>query len=180
MLDKLIDLILNAAGLFKFWVVVREYERGVVLRLGRFNREIEPGFHWVWPMSVDEVLTDNVVPRTYNLGAQSLTTNDGKCVTVGGVVTASIRNIRKALLEVEGVDHALVDSCSTVIARFVAQSTWDQLMHGIGSEKLTADCREIATDYGIKIVRVQLADCSVSRAIRLHTTQSYHSTPMSS
>lgn len=170
MLDKLLDLLVEWVKFFVFFYVVDEYERGVVLRFGRFLKEVEPGFHWCLPFNIDVAHLDNVVPRTHVLGAQSLVTMDGKIIVVAGVVTAAIRDIKKAVLEVEGVDHALIDSCLAAIGSMVSSSTWDDLASEAFSESLTKACRKQAWRYGIEIQRVQLSDLSPCRAIRLHTS----------
>jgi len=173
MIDKLLDLIVNFIDLFRFWQVIKDYERGVVLRLGVFHQELAPGLHWIRPLGIDNVLIDNVVPRTVALGAQSLMTKDGVTVAVSAVVTAQIRYIRKALLEVEGVDHALVDSCSASVAEHVARSTWDELRATAGAETLLKECRKQAFQYGIEVSRVQLSDITTCRVIRLHVANGH-------
>lgn len=52
-LNRILDTILGALDLFRFWIVLDEYEAGVMLRFGRFHHELGPGWHWRWPMHVD-------------------------------------------------------------------------------------------------------------------------------
>jgi len=171
MFDKFIDVLLTCIQWFVPFVVVDQFERAIVLRFGKFHRHLEPGFHWVIPLEVEKVLADNVVPRTVNLGAQSLTTKDGKLVVVGGVITASIRDVKKALLEVEGVDDALKDSCYGAIGSLIAAHTWAEIQQEDFSETLTKACRKQAWKYGIEIERVQLSDLTLARTFRLHMNQ---------
>lgn len=167
MFDKLIDLFLQFVDLFRFFTVCNDFERGVVLRLGRYNKSLEPGFHFILPFNLDQVLYDNVVPRTVNLGAQGLTTRDSKSITLSAVVTAQIRDIRKALLEVEHVDSALVDSCYATIGDLIVSHDWDSIKTPEFSDIVLKACRKQAFKYGIEILRVQLSDLTPSRAIRL-------------
>ena len=167
MLDRLIDFLLSIIQMFQFWTVVNEYERGVVLRLGRFKREIGPGLTWCIPFYVDHVLVDNVVNRVVELGPQSLTTKDGKDVTVNAVVTASIKDIKKALLEVEGVDHALADACCAAVGEHVNDTDWTDLRGELSYDTLTKACRRQAFKYGIEIHRVQLKDLTRCRSLRI-------------
>ena len=168
MLDRLIDTILGALHLFQFWVVVAAYERGVVLRLGLFHRELGPGFHWVIPFAVDRVWCEHTVPRTMNLGPQSLTTSDGVSVVVSAIVTAKIVDIQRAVLNVESVDHAMRDACYAEVAGVIMRQTWPQLNKSAELEtELERACQRRATKWGIEIVRVQLSDVSRSRSLRL-------------
>ncbi len=165
-IDRLIDVILNSVKLFIPFVVVDAYERGVVLRFGVFNRELGPGLHWCWPFSVERVLHDNVVTRTHMMPSQTLTTKDGKTISVTAVVTCRIKHVRKALLEVEGAEHALLDSCSAHIAAHVGTRTWEELRTD-AAEVIVAPCRKQAFTYGIEIDRVQLSDLALCRVVRL-------------
>lgn len=167
MFDKLIEIVLQFIDLFRFWEIIDDYERGIVLRLGKYSKSLDPGLHFITPLGVDKVLKDNVVPRTANLGAQALVTLDGKQITVSAIVTAQIRDIRKIFLEVENVDQALTDSCYATIGDLVVTHTWDQLRTPEFSDTLTKACRKQAFRYGIEILRVQLADLMPSRGIRL-------------
>lgn len=166
--DTFIELLLASLDLLRFWTVLHPYERGVKLRLGKFLHEVGPGIHWHWPMRVDIILSDNVVTRTVDLGGQSLYTKDGYGVTVKGVVTTSIKYIDKALLSVEGVDHALVDSCMATITRHVAGASWDELRTEDFADRLSTACRKRGWRYGLEIERVELTDLTRSRSIRLH------------
>jgi regulator of protease activity HflC (stomatin/prohibitin superfamily) len=170
MFDKLIDVLLQCVGWLVPFVVIDEFERGIVLRFGRHQRDLGPGFHWIIPFQVDRVMADNIVPRTVNLGSQSLTTKDGKTVVVAGVVTAAIRDARRALLEVEGVDDALQDSCYGAIGALVAAHTWHDIQQEAFADTLTKACRKQAWRFGIEIQRVQLSDLTLARTYRLHSS----------
>lgn len=169
MIDRIIDVLLQFAAWFIPFVVIDEFERAVVLRFGKKHRTLEPGFHWLWPLGIEKALADNVVPRTTNLNTQSLTTKDGKTIVVGGVVTSSIRDIVKSTLEVEGVDHALQDSCLGAIASAVAAHTWDEIHTEDFAEVLTKECRKQGWRFGIEIHRVQLSDLSLAKTFRFHS-----------
>jgi regulator of protease activity HflC (stomatin/prohibitin superfamily) len=167
MFDRLIEIFLQFIDLFRFFVVIDEYERAIVLRLGRYSKTLEPGFHLLIPFNIDKVIVDKVVPRTVNLGSQALTTSDAKAITLSAVITAQIRDIRKAILEIENVDEALMDGCYAAIGDLIKSHTWDQILHPEFSDTLLKACRKQAFRYGIEILRVQLSDLTPSRSIRL-------------
>lgn len=167
MFERLIDLLLQSIAFFIPFVVIDHFEEAVVLRFGKYHRTLVAGFHWIIPFQVERVIADNVVPRTVNLQAQSLTTHEGRMVMVAGVVTAAIRDIKKSTLEVEGVDHALQDSCYGAIGSLVAAASWEQVQHPDFSEELTKACRKQAWRFGIEIQRVQLSDLTLSKTLRI-------------
>lgn len=167
MFDRLVELLIGCVELFRFWVVLDPYERGVLLRLGRFVREVEPGFHWVWPFRIDHVLHESVVPTTHSLGYESITTKDNRSITFHAVITFQVRDIKKALLEIEDVNHAVRDACSGEIGRVLHGSTWAEVIDDAILDTLTAACRKRGFRYGIEIMSAQLASLSLTRNIRL-------------
>lgn len=176
MFDKLFDILRECFWFFVPFVVIRHFERGVLLRYGILKRRLEPGFHWVYPFNVDEALKDNIAPRTKRLEPQTLVTWDGRGVSISAVILASIYNIEKAMLDVESVDHALVDSCYGPVAQFVRARKWAELMVVTEEdfEGLRRDCHELATVYGIKIHRIRFADFTPSKTLRLMTSSPLH------
>jgi regulator of protease activity HflC (stomatin/prohibitin superfamily) len=171
MWDSIGAFIVETAQQLRCWIAIEEFQRGVLLRWGKFHRELEPGLHWLVPLR-DQVLVDNVVDRTTSLPAQSLVTKDGRQIVIGCAVTSSIRDIRKALVGVESVDHALVDSCAGTIAESVTSAAWDELATAEFREKVTKACRKNAWRYGIEIERVQLVDISISPSVRVWLAKS--------
>lgn len=144
------------------------YEQGVLLRLGKFVKVIEPGLTWIWPFQIDSVLFEKVVPTTHSLGNESITTRDGKSVGYHAIVTYKVRDIEKALLEIDDTDHAVRDACAGEIGRVLREHDWCGI---IGSatilDELTAACRKRGFRYGIEIMSVQLAGLALVKSIRL-------------
>lgn len=167
MLDRLIDLLVSSLRLFVFWVVVDQYERGLVLRFGKYSRELEPGIHWVIPFGVERTMSEHVVPQTVNLGPQSLTTHDGRSVVICAVVTCRVVNVRQSLLDVEDVSHALRDACYAEVASVIRRKSWEEISHGDLGDALAEACHKRARRWGIEVMRVQLSDAALSRSLRL-------------
>lgn len=167
MLDRLIDFLTQFIERFRFWVIVHPYEAGVQLRLGKFHRVVECGFHWMIPFGVDHVSTEHIVPTTHSLGDESTTSKDGKSVGFHAVVTYKVRDIQKALLEVEDVNHAVRDACCGEIGKIMRESTWEDMQGDDMLEKLTGACRKRGFRYGIEVTAVQLAGLAVCRSFRI-------------
>ena len=123
MFDTLIQWIKDSIESLKPWVIINTFERGVAISFGKFTRVLQPGIHWIVPFGFTDVFVDNVVWRTTDLGVQSLMTKDQRTITLRAVVTSRIKNIEKAILEVEGVDDALKDACSGAIGQYVSTTT---------------------------------------------------------
>jgi regulator of protease activity HflC (stomatin/prohibitin superfamily) len=171
MLDRLVDLIVASLRLFLFFTVVPTYSRGVVLRFGRFNRIADPGFHWMWPFNIEELIATNVVPETMNVGPQSLTTKDGVSVVIGTVVTFGIEDVKRFLLEIEGANQVVEDSTYGAVSKLVMEKTWAQLGEIDLPNELTKAVRRQAKRYGVDVVQVQISDFTRSRSFRLMQPQ---------
>jgi regulator of protease activity HflC (stomatin/prohibitin superfamily) len=167
-LDRLVDFLIQFLDLFKFWCVLNPFERGVLLRLGKFKRIVEPGLTWLWPFGVDHVMWESVVPRTHSLVDQSCTTRDGKQVGLQAVITYKIRDIDVALLEVEHHEDALRDSCSGTIGQVMSTFTWEEITAGEAvTEKITKACRQKGFKYGLEVMSVQFASMGLVKTLRL-------------
>jgi regulator of protease activity HflC (stomatin/prohibitin superfamily) len=167
MLDRLLDFLIQFIELFRFWAVIKQYEAGVLLRLGKFVRTVECGIHWRIPFGVDEYITDYIVPMTYSLGNESVTTADGRSIGFHAVVTSRVRDIQKAILEIHDVDHAVRDACSGEIGRVLRESTWQEVLAPDILDRLTSACRRRGFRYGIEILSVQLAGLTLCKTLRL-------------
>jgi len=89
MFEQIIGIIKSIGTSILPFCVVDAWQRGVVLRFGKFNRILSPGFHFVVPL-VDYVVTQSVVTTTTTLSAQTVKTPDGKLFTLESVVRWSV------------------------------------------------------------------------------------------
>ena len=171
MLDRVLQTIVEFIGFFRFCTVLRPYERGVLLRLGRFSREIGPGFLWLIPFHVDEILVDTVVPVSTNLPVQTVTTSDDVQVSISAVVTWRVGNIRKFILESANHAEIVMDASLGTIARGVASVRWQDLSGQEFQQTLVTDIRSKARKWGMKILDVQITDLAKTKTYRLLTPQ---------
>jgi regulator of protease activity HflC (stomatin/prohibitin superfamily) len=167
-LDKLVDLLVECLGLFRFWIVMAPYEAGVLIRLGKFVKILEPGFHWALPFGIDQYEHEHTVPRTHSLQPQSVTLVDGKQVGFEAVITYKVRDIKTALLEVEDSDHAIRDSCAGTIAHSIMACTWNELVESEDwTERVLKACRQKGFKFGLEITNVQFSTLSLVKTLRL-------------
>ncbi len=169
MFDRLIDVIVAMGEACLPWKVVRPWERGVLVRLGKYKRVLEPGFHFIYPFRIDEVWDDAVVARTHTFEGGT-TTKDGKQIGYTCVVTFQIADIEKSTLRVHEVKDAVVDTCMGVVGVALSDATWEDVLHGRVGDELTKLCRARGWKWGIEIVGVQLAGASLVKNIRLTGT----------
>ena len=174
--DKLVELLRSFGRLFVFWYIVDPYERGLVLRLGKFHRMAKSGLNWIWPFVIERVLTANVAVHTLVVGPQSLMTKDGKQVVITTVITCTVEEARAFILEINGGMTALDDAATGVVSKLVMGNNLEDLLKMDISNELSKDVRRFAKPWGVGITRVQLSDFTTMRSLRLLQSMS-HSYP---
>lgn len=167
MFDKIFEILQWAFEALVPFVILQPYERGVLIRLGAFNREVGPGFHWKVPLHFDMVHYENVVSRTERLTGLATTTADGKCIGFDAVVTYSIADIVKALLQVNDLKDAIADTCAGVIGNELAKAEWSAIWNATATEDLTKVCRKRGWKWGIEIEAVQLVGVALVKNLRI-------------
>ena len=167
MFDKLIDWLIGFVDLFKFMTTIEPYERAVVTTLGKWIRILEPGPHLIWPLAIDNIMTDGVVTRTNSTGTQTLLSKDNISISLSVIVRWRISDIRKALLEVESVDHAFRDIAFGRVAETVIQHTWEEIRTPAFTATLLKACRKSGWRYGIEVEEVLFQDLTTTIPITL-------------
>ena len=157
MLDRLVDLLLNFIELFYVTTVVDEYQRGVMLRLGRWHRDLGPGLHYRLPMYIEVPLAISVVPDATTMPEQTFTLKDGTTVAVSPVLTYRVHSARKVLLEVEDAETSMLDSCSGVMRRLMTTHGWEDFVDPEKCEEIEAaiskEIRQEAFRWGFEVLR---------------------------
>lgn len=163
MIDRLIEFLISIVDLFRFWIVVDQDEAGVLLRLGAYRKDLEGGrFYWKIPLKVDVERLIKVVPDTYNLSPQALTTRDAKQIVVALIVKYRIKDVKKALLEVQDRDGVIRDSALAEVATLVQANDWAVVRSPEFSDTMTKASRKPAFPYGVEILSVKFTDCTTT------------------
>ncbi len=168
MFARIIDAFINIIDLFFFAVVVDEFEGGVILRLGKYQRDLKPGINFYWPLSIETYMSDNIVLKTEGLNSQSLTTKCGTTVLIGVFISYWIRNKRRWLLEVEDADSVLADLTYGVIGRQVAQTNWEDIYRQEFQDKVYDELKVVASKkLGVTLDGIQFSDLTKSKTLRI-------------
>jgi regulator of protease activity HflC (stomatin/prohibitin superfamily) len=103
-------LVLFVAGLR----IADQYQRAVVLRLGRFQAIRGPGLYWIIPV-LEWQLTVDIRTVTATVEQQETITKDNVPVKINAVVWYRIFDPKKAMLEVRSVDNAVIQVALTTL-----------------------------------------------------------------
>jgi len=156
-----------AASTFK---VLREYERGVIFLLGRFQRVKGPGLIIVVPLIQQMVKVDLRV-IVMDVPSQDVISRDNVSVKVNAVVYFRVIDPEKAIIQVEDFLMATSQLAQTTLRSVLGQHELDEML--AERDKLNDDVRRILdaqTDaWGIKVANVEIKhvdlDESMIRAI---------------
>lgn len=139
--------------------IIYEWERGVVFRLGRFNRILPPGIQFIIPIIERAVKVDLRV-FVVDVPKQEIITKDNVTVKVNAVVYFRVMDPAAALTRVENYLYATQQVAQTTLRDVVGQSELDELL--AHREELNQRLQQIidtATDpWGIKVDMVAIKD----------------------
>jgi len=165
MFDRLIEWVVQFAHFFKFWVVINEFEDGIVLRWGKFNRCIGPGFHLIIPFEIEATFYVETTIHPLDIPAQSLTSADGKSINVSATVRYQIIDAKAFILQVMHDEHIVGNSVKGSITQVVTDHPFRDLLEL--SDVVARMAKRDLKDYGIKIHSLKFVDAVVCKSLRL-------------
>lgn len=137
--------------------IINQYERGVVLRLGRYSRTLNPGFRIIIPY-IDKMLKVDIRTTPMDIPKQEVITRDNVTVNVDAVVYARVIDAQKAVLETTNYKYATSTFVQTALRDVTGNFDLDQLLSE--RDQISSQIREIVdaqTDkWGIDIESVKL------------------------
>ncbi|MFI9722548.1 slipin family protein [Streptomyces sp. NPDC052396] len=148
--------------------VVKQYERGVVLRLGRLRPEIRPpGFTLIVP-GADRLRKVNMQIVTMPVPAQEGITRDNVTVRVDAVVYFKVVDPAEAVIQVEDYRFAVSQMAQTSLRSIIGKSDLDDLLSN--REKLNQGLELMldspAIGWGVHIDRVEIKDVSLPETMK--------------
>jgi len=146
--------------------ICREYERGVIFRLGRFAGIKGPGLFLIIPM-IDKMVKTDLRVVTMDIPSQDVITKDNVPVKVDAVLYFKVADPGRATIEVENFLMATSQNSQTSLRGVVGASEFDELLSE--REKLNNKLHTIidaATDpWGIKVTAVEIKHVEIPDAM---------------
>jgi len=138
--------------------VLREYERGVIFRLGRvLSKPKGPGLIFVFP-PIDRIVRVSLRIVVMDIPPQDVITKDNVSVKVNAVVYFRVMDPQKAVLEVQDFLFATSQLAQTTLRSVLGEVELDELLSE--REKLNVQLQEIIDDHtdpwGIKVQLVEM------------------------
>jgi regulator of protease activity HflC (stomatin/prohibitin superfamily) len=137
--------------------ILREYERGVIFRLGRYTGVRGPGVIILVPV-LEKMVKVNLRTFVMDVPPQDVITKDNVSVKVNAVVYFRVMEPNKAVLEVEDFYYATSQLAQTTLRSILGQFELDEMLSN--REKINHDLQDVLdsqTDpWGVKISAVEM------------------------
>jgi regulator of protease activity HflC (stomatin/prohibitin superfamily) len=142
--------------------IVREYERGVIFRLGRLIGAKGPGLFFIIPF-VDKMVKVDLRTITLDVPPQEVITKDNVPVQVNAVVYFRVVNPTAAVVEVLDFIEATRQISMTTLRSIVGKSELDELL--TERERLNRELQKIIDEHtdpwGVKVITVEIKDVKI-------------------
>jgi regulator of protease activity HflC (stomatin/prohibitin superfamily) len=139
--------------------VLNEWERGILLRWGRFDHVKLPGLRLVWPV-IDRMIKMDLRVITMDVPKQDMMTRDNVPVSVDAVIYFQVVNPQDAYIKVENFVKATSLRAQTTLRSVIGQSELDELLSQ--REKLNLELQTIIDEqtepWGVKVTAVEIRD----------------------
>ncbi len=157
-LTTLVTLVVLFFIFFPMFIkVLREYERAIVFRLGRFHAVKGPGLIILIPI-LDTMERVDLRTFTYDVPSQDIITKDNVSVKVNAVIYFRVTDPMKAIIEVESYTYATSQMAQTKLRDILGQVELDDLLSNREeiNNRLQTILDEQTDPWGIKVSAVEL------------------------
>jgi regulator of protease activity HflC (stomatin/prohibitin superfamily) len=147
--------------------VINEYERAVVLRLGKFHKVKGPGLILLLPI-IDKMRKIDLRTVTLDVPPQEVITRDNVSIRVSAVVYFRVVEPEKAFLQVEDYYYATSQLAQTTLRSVCGQAELDEIL--AEREKLNVKLQEIldadTEPWGVKVSKVEIKEIDLPEEMK--------------
>lgn len=143
--------------------IVRPTHRGLVERLGKYNRFANPGFHWVFPI-IERMIKINITEQMVDAQPQEIITNDNLNARVDAQVYFKVKadeeSVKNSQYNVNDYEYQIVNLARTTLRNIIGTLTLKSAnseRDKINGELLTTLAKE-TQNWGMEIVRTELKE----------------------
>ena len=140
--------------------IAREYERGVIFRLGRLINPKGPGLFFILPLGVDRLTKVDLRVITLEVPPQEVITRDNVTVKVTAVLFFQVVDARAAVVRVFDFGRATSQMAQTTLRAILGESTLDDLLSG--RERINQQLQQVidrhTEPWGVKVRNVEVKD----------------------
>src|SRR6185312_15156665 len=147
--------------------IIKQYEQGVLFRLGRVVGQREPGFRLIIPF-VDVLHRVSLRIVTMPIQSQGIITRDNVSVDVSAVAYFKVVDAVRSVVAIENVHAAINQIAQTTLRKVVGQHTLDETLSE--TDRINVDIREIlditTVEWGVEVTLVELKDIQLPDSMK--------------
>ncbi len=154
-------------GVFMSVKIVRQFEQGVLFRLGKVIGARKPGLRLIIPF-VDILHRGSLRIVTMPIQSQGIITKDHVSVDVSAVAYFRVVDAVKSVVAIENVHAAINQIAQTTLRKVVGQHTLDETLSE--TDRINVDIRHIldvtTVDWGVEVTLVELKDIQLPDSMK--------------
>jgi regulator of protease activity HflC (stomatin/prohibitin superfamily) len=135
----------------------KEWEEAIILRFGKFQRLVGPGFFFKWPFAETFLRKDQRI-TTLDVSRQEVMTGDNISVSVDAVVFAKVVNTKDSIVNIQNVWNSVMKYAQTTLRDVVGDVELDELL--ARRDEIAAKIEQIVEretkEWGVEISSVKL------------------------
>jgi regulator of protease activity HflC (stomatin/prohibitin superfamily) len=167
MIPLITVLVVVLLGLGLAVKIVKQYEMGVLFRLGRVLGLRQPGLRLIIPL-VDVLHRVTLRIITMPIQSQGIITRDNVSVDVSAVAYFRVVDAVKSVVAIENVNAAINQIAQTTLRKVVGQHTLDETLSE--TDRINLDIREIldvsTVEWGVEVTLVELKDIQLPESMK--------------
>ncbi len=137
--------------------IITQYEKGLVLRLGKYRTTVSSGLTFLVPV-IEDVVKVDMRERVINVEPQKVITKDNVSVIVDAVIYYRISDPVKATFEVQNFGYAATTLAQTNLRNLIGDKSLDETL--TARDTINANLRavldEATNTWGVKVTRVEV------------------------
>lgn len=159
-MEAFLPVIIFAVFILSGLRVAKEYERGVIFRLGRYSGLKGPGLYYILPLGIEKSVTIDIRTLTITAEQQETITRDSVTVKVNAVIWYRVIDAAKSVISVYNVETAVYQLALTSLRNIIGKHDLDEVLqerdkiNGLLKENVAA----AALDWGVQIERFEMKD----------------------
>ena len=147
--------------------IVREYERGVIFRLGRLLGAKGPGLFLIFPI-FDKMIKIDLREHVLDVPSQEAITSDNVPVRVNAVVYFRVMNPEDAVVRIQNFMVGTSQMAQTILRSIIGQAELDELLKERDkiNQRLQSILDEATDPWGVKVSAVEIKDVEIPEGMQ--------------
>ncbi len=151
--------------------IVRPTQRGLIERLGKYQKFADPGFHWIIPI-IERIYIVNITEQMVNAEPQEIITNDNLNASVDAQVYFRVKaeeeSVKGAIYNVNNYQWQIVNLARTTLRNIIGTLTLKSANSERGkiNAELYNTLHNETASWGIEIVRTELKEIDPPRDVQ--------------